>query len=97
MRWLDGITDVMDMNMSKLWEMVRDRSLACCSLWGHKELEMTGQLNNNTNTALSLHFQSFSHYVFLCSSLLHIIFTVKTKFILLLNFNLFFSYFIQLF
>ena len=24
-RWLDGITDAMDMNMGKLWEMVRDR------------------------------------------------------------------------
>ena len=36
MRWLDSITNSMDMNLSKLQEVVKDRSLACCSPWGHK-------------------------------------------------------------
>ena len=43
MRWLDGITDWMDMNWSKLWELVMDgqESLECRSPWGRRESDTT--------------------------------------------------------
>ena len=48
MRWLDGITNF---NGHDLGQTPGDgegqRSLACCSPWGQKELDMTWRLNNN--------------------------------------------------
>ena len=45
-RWLDGITDSMDMSLSKLREMVKVQgSLVFCIPWGHKESDTTEQLN----------------------------------------------------
>ena len=46
-RWSDGIIDSMDMNLSKLWEMVKDREDLCAAVHGIIESDMTEGLSNN--------------------------------------------------
>ena len=57
MRWLDGITDAMDMNLGKLLEMVKDREAWHAAVQGVTELDMTGQRNNNIIVLVSTKHQ----------------------------------------
>ena len=54
MRWLDGITDSMDLSLSKLRGLVMDREAWRSAIWGHKSWTRLTELNHNSLRSIYL-------------------------------------------
>ena len=61
MRWLDGKTDPVDMNLGKLWDMVRDREALCAAVYGIAKSDMTWWLKNRNYISHQFHRRAIHH------------------------------------
>ena len=65
MRWLDGITNSMDMSLSKLWEVVKDKKSGVLQSMGLQRVghDLDNNNNNKCNVRITCHFFSLtSHF-----------------------------------